>query len=234
VYSGLIWRDALVTFCRTLPPQKGIPEACNVLEAWDLSDNLDSRGAVLWRRFMERLSPGAQPDDELFTAPLDPRDPMRTPHGLNVTNPRVGRALSAAIADLRDSGMPLGATLRQYQIEERGGQRIPIHGGPAQTGQYNLIISQSGWVPGEGWKQIVHASSYIMWVQFTDRGPVGRSVLAPSQSDNPDSPHHADQTMLFSEKRSKPILFEEAAIRADPALQVQRICEAPRAPVCRQ
>jgi acyl-homoserine-lactone acylase len=233
VYSGLIWRDPLVSFCRTLPPQKGIPEACDVLARWDLSDNLDSRGAVLWRRFMERLSPAAQPDDELFTVPLDPHDPMRTPHGLNLSNPRVGRALSAAIADLRDSGMPLGATLREYQVDERAGKRIPIHGGPVPTGQYNLIISQSGWVPGEGWKQIVHGSSYIMWVQFTDRGPVGRSVLASSQSDNPDSPHHADQTVLFSEKRSKPILFEEAAIRADPALRVQRICEAPRAPVCR-
>jgi hypothetical protein len=54
---------------------------------------------------------------------------------------------------------------------------------------------------------------------------VGRTVLAPSQSDNPDSPNHADQTVMFSEKRSKPILFEEAAIRADPNLKVVKVCE---------
>ena len=234
VYSGRIWRDQLVGYCRTLPVQKGIPEACDVLAGWDLKDDLDSRGAVLWRRFMERLTPQAQPEDDLFTVPLVPGDPMSTPRGLNVSNPRVGRALAAAISDLRDSGMPLGATLRDYQIEERAGKRIPIHGGPIQTGQYNLIISQSGWLPGQGWKQIVHASSFILWVQFTDAGPVGRSVLAPSQSDNPDSPHHADQTVMFSEKRSKPTLFDDGAIRADPKLKVTRICEGPKAPECRR
>lgn len=225
VFSGVIWRDPLVTYCRTLTPRKGIPEACDVLAAWDLSDNLDSRGAVLWRRFIERLTTQVQGEDSLFTTPLDPRDPLNTPNGLNVANPRVGRALAAAIADLRDSGMPLGATLRDTQVEVRAGKRIPIHGGPAQTGQYNLIISQTGWVPGEGWRQIMHASSYILWMQFTDKGPVGRSVLAPSQSDNPDSPNHADQTLLFSEKKSKPVLFEEADIGADPNLRVTRVCE---------
>lgn len=233
VLSGVLWRDSLVALCRRLPVQKGIPEACGVLADWDLTDNLDSRGAVLWRRFVEHLLPPGQPDADLYTVPFDPGDPRRTPRGLNTASPRVPRALAAAIADLRDNGMPLGATLRQYQIEERAGLRIPIHGGPPVTGQYNFIMTQSGWVPGKGWNTVMHASSYIMWMQFTDRGPVGRSVLAPSQSDNPDSPHHADQTVLFSEKRSKPVLFDEAAIRADPALKAVRICAAGRDAACR-
>ena len=42
---------------------------------------------------------------------------------------------------------------------------------------------------------------------YTDHGPVGRSILTSSQSDNPTSPHHADQTLLFSRKESKPIRF---------------------------
>ena len=67
VFSGELWRDELVTHCRALPRQKGIPEACDVLAKWDLTDNIDSPGAVLWRRFMERLSPGSQPREELFT-----------------------------------------------------------------------------------------------------------------------------------------------------------------------
>jgi acyl-homoserine-lactone acylase len=224
VFSGPMWRDSLVAKCRTLPVQKGIPEACDVLAGWDLTDNLDSPGAVLWRRFMERLTEFPQPEEEFFTVPFDAKDPLNTPRGLNTANPKVTRALARAISDLRDSGMPLGATLREYQIDERGRKRIPIHGGPAQTGQYNLIIPQSGWVPGQGWNTIVHGSSFVMWLQFTDRGPMGRSVLAPSQSDNPDSPNHSDQTVLFSRKMSKPILFQDAAIRADPNLKVERIC----------
>jgi len=233
VFSGELWRDELVSHCRTLPPQRGIPEACEVLAQWDLTDDLDSPGAVLWRRFMENLTSGAQPDAELFTVPLDPADPVRTPRGLDTADPRVTRALAAAIADLRTSGMPLAARLRDYQLERRSGLTIPIHGGSIQTGQYNLIISGSGWVPGSGWNTIVHASSYVAWVQYTDRGPVARSVMASSQSDNPESPHHADQTLLFSSKQSKPVLFEESAIRADPGVRIVVLCVTPAGAVCR-
>ncbi len=234
VYSGELWRDALVAHCRTLPIQKGIPEACNVLAGWDLTDNLDSPGAILWRRFMENLGPAAQPDPELFTVPLDPGDPARTPNGLNAAHPRVTRALTMAISDLRDSGIPLAARLREYQIEERAGRRFPIAGGPAATGQYNLIAqTASGWVPGKGWRNIMHASSYVAWVQYTDRGPVARSVLASGQSDDPASPYHADQTSLFSQGKSKPVLFEEAAILADPNLRVVTICRTAGGAACR-
>ncbi len=229
VISGELWRDSLVAHCRRLPIQKGIPEACDVLGRWDLTDNLDSQGAVLWRRFMENVTSAATPDADVFILPFDPQNPATTPRGLNTAHPRVTGALTAAISDLRNSGMPLGGTLRTYQIEERSGQRIPIPGGPVQTGQYNMINqTESGWVPGKGWRNPTHGSSYILWVEFTDRGPVGRSVLAPSQSDNPDSPHHADQTVLFSKGKSKPVLFEEAAIRADPKLVVMKISSAPK------
>ncbi|MEO8452128.1 MAG: penicillin acylase family protein [Gemmatimonadota bacterium] len=233
VVSGELWRDELVTFCRTLSVRKGIPEACDVLAKWDLTDNLDSQGAVLWRRFMERLSPGSEPDEKLFTVPLDPKDVLHTPRGLNVADPRVLQSLAGAISDLRDNGMALGAKLRDTQIEERSGLKIAIHGGAISTGQYNLILNGSGWIPGKGWRQVMHASSYVAWVQFTDKGPVGRSVLASSQSDNPDSPHHADQTVLFSKKQSKAILFEERDIKADPKLQVLDICRSAAGGACR-
>ena len=233
VFSGELWRDELVAYCRTLPVQKGIPEACDVLAKWDLSESLDSPGAVLWRRFMERISNGAQPDEKLFTVPLDPKDPMRTPRGLNTADPRVLASLTGAISDLRDNGMALGAVLRDAQIEERQGKSFPIAGGPMQTGQYNLILNGSGWIPGKGYRHVMHASSFIAWVQYTDKGPMARSILASSQSDNPTSRHHADQTRLFSQGKSKPVLFEEEDIRADPALRVLEICRTASDGACR-
>ena len=233
VFSGELWRDDLVAFCRTLPTGNGIPDACDVLAGWDLTDNLDSPGAVLWRRFMEHLGPAAAPDEKLFTVPLDPKDPMRTPRGLNASDPRIAQALTAAIADLQGSGMPLGATLRTSQIEERGGLEIPIHGGSVPTGEYNLTLPGSDWIPGKGWRQIVHGSSFVAWVQYTDHGPVARSVLSSSQSDNPDSPHHTDGTLMFSRKESKPVRFDAKDIAADPALQVLEICRTASGGACR-
>ncbi len=61
-----------------------------------------------------------------------------------------------------------------------------------------------------------------MFVQFTDDGPVGRSVLTYSLSTNPNSPHFADQTRLFSQGQWKEMRFTESQILSDPNLSVTR------------
>ena len=227
--SALLWRDAVVTMCRGASATE-VGEACDVLARWDLTENIDAQGAVLWRRFFENINAGKQPFDpirlDVFSVPFDPRDPMNTPRGLNTRHPDVPKALRSAVADLRNSGIPLNASLRNYQYDERAGVRYPIPGGPSAAGQYNLISSRDGWAPGQGWNDIASGSSFLMWVQFGDDGPHGRSVMSYSQSNNPQSAHHVDQTKLFSEKKSKPILFKERAILADPNLVVTRLCSA--------
>jgi acyl-homoserine-lactone acylase len=229
VLSGELWRDAVVGMCKSMPAEE-VGDACGVLASWDLTENVDSAGAVLWRRFFDNLKPDAQPYDpipaDVYAVPFDPQDPMNTPRGLNVENPRVRNALRAAVADLRTSRIPLNAALREYQYDERGGVRIPIPGGPSSPGQYNLIMNRTGWTPGKGWPDISTGSSFILWTQFTESGPRGRSVMTYSQSNNPQSPHHADQTRLFADLKTKPMLFSEPDIASDPALQLTRICSS--------
>ena len=62
-YGGELTRDAAVEMCRSFPggmaPSSSgsvpVGEACNILGAWDLHENLDSRGAILFRRFISRF-----------------------------------------------------------------------------------------------------------------------------------------------------------------------------------
>lgn len=229
VLAGEMWRDALVSLCRTMPARAGLPEACDVLASWDLTQNPDSRGAVLFRRFFEHLFPRSGPGgattggEDVYVVPFDPKDPMNTPRGLNTRHPKVAQALTAAIDDLLASGVPLNARYGDYHFVERNGAKIPIPGGDAAPGQYNLVSASDPWTPGRGWTEMRSGSSYIMWVQFTEKGVVGRSVMTYSQSNNPASPNYADQTTLFSAKQSKPILFDEAAILADPNLKVTKV-----------
>jgi len=230
VLSALLWRDAIVKMCREAGGD--LAEAGDVLARWDMTEDVDSQGAVLWRRFFEQLEGGkggAGPHSEpiraeVFSVPFDPKDPMTTPRGLNTSNPDVLKSLRAAVADLRGSGIPLNASLRNYQYDERAGVKYPIPGGPPGPGQYNYVSSYPGWVPGEGWPNIILGSSFVMWTQFTDSGPHGRTVMAYSQSSNPESALNSDQTKLFSEKQSKLLLFNEKDILSDPNLQVTRLC----------
>ncbi len=230
-YAGELFRDELVEMCEQNPviaTQSGpvnVSEACPILADWDLRDDLDSDGAVLFRQFVDRVLglPGGAPGQNpaIYDEPFDPNDPVDTPRGLNTENPDVRRALGEAVQELRDSGIPLDAPLRGYQYEKRGSEEIPIHGGPGTLGVFNAInVSFSD---GKGYPNVPHGSSFVMATRFTDNCPKSRSILTYSQSTNPNSPHFADQTEMYSDKRWVDMLFCRKEIESAPGLEVNRL-----------
>ncbi len=201
-------RDPLVALCRkeAAGPQPDLTEACDALAAWDLRVNLDSRGAHIFRLFVEK-------NGLVFKVPFDPADPVNTPNSLDVDSPKVLAALVDSVKQLRALNIPMNATLGQIQNEPRaGGERIPIHGGPGPEGIFN-VITPVDLKAEKGWTKIRHGSSWIMAVEFTDKGPMSQGVLAYSQSTNPTSPHAADQTRLYSQKGWDDLYFAPAAVK---------------------
>jgi acyl-homoserine-lactone acylase len=229
-YAGELWRDQLVQLCESAPGGTligssgpvDVSEACPVLDAWDLHDDLDSNGAILFRRFATRVLAsvgGVVSDPTIYTTPFSTADPVNTPNGLNVANPKVQQALADAVTDLRNAGIPLGAPLRGYQYEKRGSERIPIHGGPGTLGVFNAInVSWSSDPAEPGYPNVPHGSSFVMVTQFTGGCPDDRSILTYSQSENPASPFFADQTRMFSDKVWVDPPFCESEVEADPSI----------------
>jgi acyl-homoserine-lactone acylase len=231
-YAGELFREPLVQMCETTP---GAAAACPVLKAWDGRDDLDSKGAVLFRRFASRAlgAPGGLPINPLsllpanplsvFTTPFSTADPVNTPRGLNTMSPLVRAALVDAISDVRGAGLPLDATLRQAQFEERGGERIPIHGGPGVVGVFNAI--NVAWSPTRAYGNVPHGSSYVQAVQFTGgHCPVeARTILTYSLSTDPTSPWYGDQTRMFSDKKWVTQGFCEERVLADPKLRTEGV-----------
>lgn len=221
-HAGELFRDDLVEMCRQTPVLADsdgelvdVSEACDVLAAWDLRDDLDSNGAILFRRFVGRaLGAAGGP----YRVPFDAEDPVHTPRGLNTAHPQVRTALADAVDELRDDDIPLDAPLRGFQFEPRGDERIPIHGGPGSLGVFNAI--NVSYVPGVGYPDVPHGSSHVAATQFTggDCPVEARTILTYSQSENPESPYFADQTRLFSRKEWVTERFCEADILSDPAL----------------
>ena len=193
-FLGELWRAELLPMCRSMP---GVPpEACDILERWDGRDDLDSRGALLFRRFAERaVAAKPSPYDE----PFDPARPIETPRGLNTEHPEVRAALPAAIEDLRRAGVALDAPLSALQYENRG-ERIALHGGPPAVGLFNVILTTFD--AERGYTDVAFGATYVQTVQFTDeRCPVRpRTVLAHSLSTDPTSPWFANGTKLFRDK----------------------------------
>jgi acyl-homoserine-lactone acylase len=84
----------------------------------------------------------------------------------------------------------------------RGGEPIPIHGGPGALGVFNAI--NVGWDPdNDGYGDVEHGSSFMMAAQFMPgKCPVRAGTFVTySQTENQRSPHASDYTRAFSRKR---------------------------------
>lgn len=241
-YSGEMWRDQLLSFCTANVTGQAlsssgpvsIENACDVLANWDLHDNLDSSGAMLWRRFSSILlgnfslpqgSQGSQGlDPAMFLTPFDPSDPVNTPNGLNVVSPLVQQAFGDALVELNSAGVPFDAPLRGYQFAQRGDEQVPVHGGPGTIGVFNAI--NAIWTPDRGYIDMRHGSSYVQVVSFNDTDcPDARTILTYSNSTNPESPHYADQTRLYAEKQWVEPPFCEDDVAAATLSEIRLVAE---------
>ncbi|MGK5729028.1 penicillin acylase family protein [Streptomyces sp. URMC 124] len=220
--------------CAALPDGKAtgsdgkavdVSAACGVLARWDRTVRTDSKGAVLFDRFWRRLVRSG-PQAGLWRVPFSPAAPVTTPNTLNTASPSVGRALADTVAELRAAGIALDAPLGEHQFVERNGKRIPIAGGADALGIWNMIESAPWDSARGGYSEVRHGSSYIQAVGF-DGGscPAARTLLTYGQSSDPTSPHHADQTRLFSAGRMVRARFCEKDILSSPQLRVVRVGE---------
>jgi len=239
-YSAQLLRDDLVTLCENNPivdvdgTPVDISEAGTILAAWDLHADLDSRGEHLFREFL-REAHGLSGDDALtrtlpsalnYTVPFDPSNPLTTPRGLDTSdNPNALLALAKAVQKLRDADIALDARLGDLQTVTRNDEVIPLHGGTEMEGIFNKIDSDPDFENAGGYPEVTgSSSSWIMATEFTDDGPECRGILTYSISANPNSPHYADQTKMFSQKEWLDIPFYNEDVEA-AALETKVVSE---------
>ena len=239
-------RDEVVERCRDADPVMvdeqtlDIGEACRVIGDWDLLYNLESVGAVLWRQLWS-LTSGSGYE---WKVPFDVDDPLGTPRGL-ADAPAQGpdpvlQNIAGAVLLLNAAGFEIDVPLGEAQFTNKGDLRIPMHGGISLDGVANIAapvidfadslepvdmaesvdpetgLTTAGYYADRG-------PAIVMAIEFTDNGPRATSVAAYSQSKDPNSPHYADQTQLYSMEQFKAVRFTEEDIMSDPNLEVLQI-----------
>ena len=88
---------------------------------------------------------GGAPAAGTWSDALRPERARSTPRQqLNTASPTIRQALGDAVADLREARHPARRPARRAQSEQRGEERIPIHGGPGDVGVFNAITTPLG------------------------------------------------------------------------------------------
>jgi acyl-homoserine-lactone acylase len=219
-YGASLIKPQLVAMCRSFrggraPTSNGgtipVGDSCSVLASWNGRENVGSRGAVLFREFWEAaLNLQGGP----WSNPFNAAKPLSTPSGLDTASSQVQQAFGDALVSLTVAHLPYDVALGTVQFVVRNGKKIPLPGGPGDPdGEFNAIyqnvLQQPGVNPTEG-------SSYIQDVTWTsgDSCPEAATLLTYSESDNPASPHYADQTELFSHSQWVTAYFCRAQVAA--------------------
>ncbi|MFY1632253.1 penicillin acylase family protein [Solwaraspora sp. WMMB335] len=222
--------DGVVRMCAAFPDGKApstggglvdVTDGCAALAAWDGSFRLDSRGALLFSWFISyagRIAGG------YWQHPFDPAEPLTTPHTLAGDQPQVQRAFGDAALLLENAGVPLDAPLGDHQSVTRAGMTIPVPGTAPHVGLLNVVMPV--WDPARGNVDVSSGSSFVQVVEFRPgRAPRAKTVMTYSQSADPTSPHHADQTLLFSAGQWVSGRFTPREIRASPVWRAAVVTE---------
>ncbi|MBI0425679.1 penicillin acylase family protein [Psychrobacter sp. NG27] len=175
-------------------------QACAVLSNWDRRNNLDSKGAHVFREFWRKVN-FTETTDNVFSVKFDINDPVNTPRGL-IINDSTRVALGDAIAFFNDKNIALDASLAdlQYVIDAgNNDEKISMHGGLGREGIFN-VAQGPGLNENGTYKPITNGPTYMQTVTFDSKGPVVEALLAYSQASDSTRPYHRDQTRRYSDK----------------------------------
>ena len=225
--AGAVLADLLAA-CTTAPTaaeslRAAVRDGCAALAGWNRRNEVDARGAHLFREFWRtaRTIPG------VHRVPFDAAQPVATPVGLKMDDAtvagKVWEALAGAVAAVRKAGFALDAPLGSVQRPLFTDEPIALHGGDEFEGVLNNLGNQ--FAPGitpQGLR-IDYGSSYIQTVTFDARGPVAQAILTYGQSTNPASPHATDQLRLFSAKSWPALPFHPEDVARERVGEVLRL-----------
>ena len=175
--------------------------ACSILSNWDRRNNLDSKGAHVFREFWRNVS-FAETTDTIFSVKFDVNDPVNTPRDL-IINANTRTALGDAIKFFQDKNIALDASLADLQyIFDAGNnnERIPMHGGFGREGVFN-VAEPRGTRANDGANYVINfGPTYMQTVTFDNNGPIAEALLGYSQASDTSRPFHRDQSRRYSDK----------------------------------
>lgn len=199
--------DDLVEAARESGRPKALAGA-QVLEAWDRSADVGSRGTILFLNWAQMISGRTRGDP--FAIPWDAADPMATPMGIGDPDLAV-ELLEAAVDSTRARHGAVDVAYGEVFRLRRDGLDLPGNGQGDPMG----VFRAAWYTPAEFNRQeIFGGDSFVLAVEFGD--PLRAQVmLGYGNASQPGSPHRTDQLQLFSDKEMRPVWRAREEIEAN-------------------
>ncbi len=182
------------------PANADMQEALALLADWDLLTNLESEGAtigVLLLYFLHENEAAGLTSWKLV--------------GHEVPLALLQQALGETVAHLREHYGRIRVPWGEVNRLRRGEVDLPLGGGPDVLHAIYGEFDEDGRIRGTA------GDSYILLVSWAADGQIiSRSIHQfGSATMDENSPHYADQAVIFAQRQLTPVWFDEADIRAN-------------------
>ena len=180
--------------------------AIDVLTKWDNTVAPESRGGLLFETWWRRYQ--GQTRDSAFAQPWTQARLTETPRGLGKPDVAV-EALRWAVGETQRRWGALDVAWGDVHRVRMGNVDVPVGGCTGAYGCFRVLSYQE---QPDGKRAASTGDGWVLAVEFTNT-PRAYSVLAYGQSNDPASPHHADQAEMFAKGQMKRVAFTEEDIR---------------------
>jgi len=184
--------------------------AAGVLESWDRNADAESRGAVLFERFVrlwERSAGTDQPSP--FATPWTAAFPLDTPKGLADPSKAVS-LLEAAALDVEKAYGAIDVRWGDVYRFRQDDLDLPGNGGPSGLGIFR-VVNYAG-DAGQP-RRAIGGDSFVMAVQF-GKTTEARALLGYGNASQPHSASRTNQLELMSAKMLRPVWRGREAVKA--------------------
>jgi len=179
-------------------------EALSILRRWDGYARVDSVGPAIfkyWRLEYHKLRPAIDAENEHLNIPRTAEDRRAAL-----------AALDRAVATLLDKFGSLEIPWGEVKRLRRGEQSWPLSGDAFSHLGMRTLRATEGWDPAADGRFYSQAGNSCTTLAFMKEPVTAYSITPYGQSDDPASPHYADQAPLFSAEQFKPMWFGRAAL----------------------
>jgi acyl-homoserine-lactone acylase len=191
-----------------------LQESKAVLSKWDRSANAESRGMILFARWIENLG------NFNYATPWDRNKPMETPKGIGNMLAAL-TALEKAATDVKKSFGSLDTPWGDYLHVKRGTVDLPGNGAGDFAGIFRVASAQR---VSPTRAVVSSGDSYVGVLEFGEK--VRAKVLVSyGNASQANSPHNGDQLKLFSQKQLRDALFYPEDLAGHVQITEVRVAE---------
>jgi acyl-homoserine-lactone acylase len=193
-----------------LAAAKGSSEAARVLEQWDRTTDIDSRGGVLFQRWADKHFAGAGGMAAKMRVPFDFNKPLDSAFGLKDTAAALA-ALDAAATEIRAEYGALDVKWGDVFRFQSGTADVAGNGGAGGSGLFRTIAFSrkvgNRFYAAQG-------ETIVCAVEF-GRAQQARCTLGYGNASQPGSRHLEDQLPLMQQKALHPVWRERKDVEAN-------------------